>query len=73
MRELIRQKIVDALAAPAPAFTRRDIHLLAIPPYQWPPACVAAQWKHWSIHSASGNTCAISVVSLRSLRVVVAM
>ncbi len=27
MRELIRQKIVDALAAPVPTFTRRDVHL----------------------------------------------
>lgn len=27
MRELIRQKIVDALAAPVPAFTRRDVRL----------------------------------------------
>jgi predicted AAA+ superfamily ATPase len=29
-RELIRQKIVDALAAPPPAFTRRDVHLPAV-------------------------------------------
>src|SRR3989338_5172198 len=27
MRELIRQKIVDSLAAPVPAFTRRDVRL----------------------------------------------
>jgi hypothetical protein len=30
MRDLIRQKIIDALAAPVPEFTRRDIHLPAI-------------------------------------------
>ena len=26
-RELIRQKVVDSLAAPVPAHTRRDVHL----------------------------------------------
>ncbi|MBI3987578.1 MAG: ATP-binding protein [Lentisphaerae bacterium] len=31
MRDLIRQKIVDSLAAPVPAFTRRDIRLPAVP------------------------------------------
>jgi predicted AAA+ superfamily ATPase len=31
MRELIRQKIVDSLAAPVPAFTRRDIRLPGVP------------------------------------------
>jgi len=30
MRDLIRQKIIDALAAPIPEFTRRDIHLPGI-------------------------------------------
>lgn len=30
-REIIRQKIVDALAAPAPALTRRDVRLPAVP------------------------------------------
>lgn len=27
MKEIVRQKIIDSLAAPLPAFTRRDIHL----------------------------------------------
>ena len=31
IRELIRQKIVDSLAAPVPAFTRRDVWLPAVP------------------------------------------
>jgi predicted AAA+ superfamily ATPase len=31
MRNLIRQKIVDSLAAPIPAFTRRDIRLPGVP------------------------------------------
>ncbi|MFQ5799009.1 MAG: AAA family ATPase, partial [Bacteroidota bacterium] len=31
MRDLIRQKIVDSLASPVPAFTRRDVRLPAIP------------------------------------------
>jgi predicted AAA+ superfamily ATPase len=31
MRALIRQKIVDALAEPIPGFTRRDVHVPAIP------------------------------------------
>ena len=31
MRELIRQKIVDSLASRAPAFTRRDVRLPAVP------------------------------------------
>ena len=31
MRELIRQKIVDSLASPVQAFTRRDVQLSAIP------------------------------------------
>jgi hypothetical protein len=31
MRELIRQKIVDSLASPVPAFTRRDVRLPGIP------------------------------------------
>ena len=31
MRELIREKIVDALAAPVPAFTRRDVRLPGVP------------------------------------------
>jgi uncharacterized protein len=30
MRDLIRQKIVDALAEPVPEFTRRDVHVPAI-------------------------------------------
>lgn len=30
-REIIRQKIVDALATPAPALTRRDVRLPAVP------------------------------------------
>lgn len=30
MRELIRQKIIDALAAPVPKFTRRDTHVPAV-------------------------------------------
>jgi predicted AAA+ superfamily ATPase len=30
-REIIRQKIVDALAAPPPALTRRDVRLPAVP------------------------------------------
>lgn len=30
VRQVIRQKIVDSLAAPVPAFTRREIHLPAI-------------------------------------------
>ena len=30
MRDLIRQKIVDALAAPVPAFTRRDVRIPGI-------------------------------------------
>ena len=31
MRNLIRQKIVDSLAAPVPAFTRRDVRLPQVP------------------------------------------
>jgi len=31
LRQLIRQKILDAEAAPIPAFTRRDIHVPAVP------------------------------------------
>lgn len=31
MRDLIREKIVDALAAPVPAFTRRDLRLPGVP------------------------------------------
>ena len=31
MRDLIRRKIVDALAEPIPQFTRRDVHIPAIP------------------------------------------
>lgn len=31
LREVIRQKIVDALATPVPAFTRRDIRLPGVP------------------------------------------
>jgi len=31
MREIIRQKIIDALAMPPPAFTRRDIRLPKVP------------------------------------------
>ena len=31
MRDLIRQKIVDSLAAPVPDFTRRDVRLPAVP------------------------------------------
>ena len=31
MRNLIRQKIVDSLAAPLPAFTRRDVRLPQVP------------------------------------------
>jgi predicted AAA+ superfamily ATPase len=31
MRELIRQKIVDSLASPVPAFTRRDVRLPGVP------------------------------------------
>jgi len=31
MRELIRQKIVDSLAAPVPTFTRRDVRLPGVP------------------------------------------
>lgn len=30
MRELLRQKIIDSLAAPLPAFTRRDVRLPGI-------------------------------------------
>ena len=30
-REIIRQKIVDALAAPPPALTRRDVRLPGVP------------------------------------------
>jgi len=30
MRELIRQKIIDSISAPLPAFTRRDVHLPGI-------------------------------------------
>ncbi|MBI4623841.1 MAG: ATP-binding protein [Verrucomicrobia bacterium] len=31
MRDLVRQKIVDALASPPPAFTRRDVRLPGVP------------------------------------------
>ncbi|MCC6212397.1 MAG: ATP-binding protein [Burkholderiales bacterium] len=31
LREIVRQKIVDALAAPPPAFTRRNVRLPAVP------------------------------------------
>ncbi len=31
LRQILRQKILDAEAAPIPAFTRRDIHVPAIP------------------------------------------
>jgi hypothetical protein len=31
MREIVRRKIVDSLAAPVPAFTRRDVRLPALP------------------------------------------
>jgi len=31
MRNLIRQKIVDSMAAPVPSFTRRDVHLPRVP------------------------------------------
>ena len=31
MREVIRQKIVDSLASPVPAFTRRDVRLPDVP------------------------------------------
>jgi predicted AAA+ superfamily ATPase len=31
MRDLIRQKIVDALALPVPGFTRRTVRLLGVP------------------------------------------
>ena len=30
MRDLIRRKIIDALAEPIPGFTRRDVHIPAI-------------------------------------------
>jgi len=30
LKQIIRQKIVDALAAPVPAHTRRDVHLPGI-------------------------------------------
>lgn len=31
MREIVRQKIIDSLAAPPPAFTRRDVRLPGVP------------------------------------------
>ena len=31
MRELLRQLIADSLGTPAPPYTRRDVHLPAVP------------------------------------------
>ena len=44
MRELIRQKIVDALAMPVPAFTRRTVRL---PPFS------SAPWRSPRIRNAA--------------------